>query len=174
MRTIKLNYLKYFVLFFCLFFIEAKSETKISNNSKQLNFYGGVFDFSDDKMSSPFVGIQHASDELYRDTFLGRLSPVTGLFVTGAQSSYIYTGVQANYKIGNLNINPSFAPGYYSKKGGKDLGTWLEFKSEVQMSYDVGDKGTKIGMSYNHLSNASLGDKNPGANSYLFNILKSF
>ena len=139
-----------------------------------INTFAGNSDFSDDKMSSPFVGIQHASDELYRDTFLGRLSPVTGLFVTGAQSSYIYTGVQANYKIGNLNINPSFAPGYYSKKGGKDLGTWLEFKSEVQMSYDVGDKGTKIGMSYNHLSNASLGDKNPGANSYLFNILKSF
>ena len=59
MQTIKLNYLKYFVLFFCLFFIEAKSETKISNNSKQLNFYAGVFDFSDDKQKAGLFGIQH-------------------------------------------------------------------------------------------------------------------
>jgi lipid A 3-O-deacylase len=29
-------------------------------------------------------------------------------------------------------------------------------------------------MSYNHVSNASLGDKNPGANSYSFNFLKKF
>jgi len=143
-------------------------------DGQTINTFAGNFDFSDQKMSSPLVGIQHGSDELYRDTFLGRLSPITGLFITGANASYIYTGVQANYKIGKMNINPSFAPGYYSAKGGKDLGAWLEFKSEVQMSYDLGEKGTKIGMSYNHISNASLGDKNPGANSYIFNILKSF
>jgi len=29
-------------------------------------------------------------------------------------------------------------------------------------------------MSYNHISNASLGDKNPGANSYMINFLKQF
>ena len=143
-------------------------------DGQTINTFIGDFDFSDDKKSSPLVGIQHGSDELYRDTFLGRLSPITGLFVTGESASYIYTGVQGNYKIGNLNINPSFAPGYYGKKGGKDLGGWLEFKSEVQMSYDLGEKGTKIGMSYNHISNAGIGDKNPGANSYIVNILKSF
>ena len=35
-------------------------------------------------------------------------------------------------------------------------------------------KNTELGFSYNHLSNASLGDKNPGANSYMFNFLKNF
>ena len=33
---------------------------------------------------------------------------------------------------------------------------------------------SQLGFSYNHLSNASLGDKNPGANSYMFNFLKKF
>ena len=33
---------------------------------------------------------------------------------------------------------------------------------------------TYLGMSYNHISNASLGDKNPGANSYMLNFLKHF
>ena len=56
---------------------------------------------------------------------------------------------------------------------GKDLGHLLEFKSEVQISLDL-FRNTQLGLSYNHLSNASLGDKNPGANSYMFNFLKTF
>ena len=35
-------------------------------------------------------------------------------------------------------------------------------------------KTLELGLSYNHVSNASLGDKNPGANSYMFNLLKTF
>ena len=35
-------------------------------------------------------------------------------------------------------------------------------------------KDSQFGFSYNHLSNASLGSKNPGANSYMFNFLKKF
>jgi hypothetical protein len=49
----------------------------------------------------------------------------------------------------------------------------LEFKTEVQASYNLSENSS-FGMSYNHISNASLGDKNPGANSYVFNLLKKF
>ena len=55
----------------------------------------------------------------------------------------------------------------------KILGHIVEFKSEVQLSLDL-PKDSQFGFSYNHLSNASLGDKNPGANSYMFNFLKKF
>ena len=81
--------------------------------------------------------------------------------------------MQAEYNVGFLKITPSFAPGYYNEGGGKDLGHPLEFKSEVQMSFDLGDN-SQMGMSYNHISNASFGTKNPGANSYMFNFLKQF
>ena len=81
--------------------------------------------------------------------------------------------IEANYKLGRLNITPSFTPGLYAKGDGKDLGSVIEFKSDVQLSYDV-DENTNLGMSYNHVSNASLGDKNPGANSYMFNLLRKF
>ena len=76
-------------------------------------------------------------------------------------------------EIGKLNITPSFAPGYYSKGDGKDLGHSLEFKSELQFSVDLFST-SQLGFSYNHLSNASLGSKNPGANSYMFNFMKQF
>ena len=93
--------------------------------------------------------------------------------MTADSASYFYTGVQAEYDLGKLNITPSFTPGLYSEGNGKDLGHALEFKSEVQLSVDM-PKSTQLGFSYNHLSNARIGDKNPGANSYMFNFLKKF
>ena len=62
---------------------------------------------------------------------------------------------------------------FHHEGDGKDLGHVLEFKSEVQLSYSASEN-TSFGVSYNHVSNASLGDKNPGANSYMFNFIKNF
>ena len=93
--------------------------------------------------------------------------------ITADNAAYIYTGVQAQYNLGKINLTPSFTPGIYEQGDGKDLGHVLEFKSEEQVSVDLGQT-SNLGMSYNHVSNASLGDKNPGANSYSFNFLKKF
>ena len=142
-------------------------------NDTELNVFAGMFDFSDDGQRASLLGVQHQNEELYRESFLGKLSPITGGFLTKNNAFYLYTGVQAEYELGFLKITPSFAPGYYNEGGGKDLGHPLEFKSEVQMSFDLGDS-SQMGMSYNHISNASFGTKNPGANSYMFNFLKQF
>ena len=146
---------------------------EIKSNETELNFFTGMFDFSDHKQKAGIIGIQHQNDDLFRDSFLGRLSPITGGFLTENNAIYLYTGAQAEYDFGMFTITPSFAPGYYNSGNGKDLGHALEFKSEVQMSLNLSDS-TEFGMSYNHISNASLGDKNPGANSYMINFLKQF
>ena len=167
--------LKKFLIIFLSFLISSfalAGELKQSNNT-EFSVFTGMFDFSDDGKKSTLIGIQHQNEDLNRDTFFGNLSPITGIMITADNASYFYTGVEANYKIGALNITPSFAPGYYNEGDGKDLGHALEFKSEVQLSLDM-PKNSQFGFSYNHLSNASLGDKNPGANSYMFNFLKSF
>ena len=93
--------------------------------------------------------------------------------ITSDSDTYFYTGVQAEYKIGKLNITPSFSPGLYTVGDGKDLGYPLEFKSEIQLTLDL-LPGTKLGYSESHISNADIGDKNPGADSYMFNFIKSF
>ena len=162
------------ILFF-LFFVFSINAEELKNYEKntEFNVYSGMFDFSDDGKRSTLIGIQHQNENLNRDTFLGNLSPITGVLITSDNAGYVYTGVQAQYKIGILNITPSFTPGLYHEGDGKDLGHMLEFKSEVQLSLDL-SKNTELGFSYNHLSNASLGDKNPGAHSYMFNFLKNF
>ena len=143
-------------------------------DANQLNFFIGNFDFSDDKQKAILVGFQHQNENLIRDTFLGNVSPITGCFVTENSAAYIYTGIEWNVDMGGgLTFTPSFAPGLYHEGDGKDLGHIVEFKSEVQLSYSSSEK-TNFGVSYNHVSNASLGDKNPGANSYMFNFIRNF
>ena len=154
------------------FVVSAEENKNVSEH--QYNFYTGNFDFSDHKQKAILFGFEHQNENLKRDTFLGNASPVTGGFVTENSAAYIYTGVEWNYAMGNkMKFTPSFAPGIYHEGDGKDLGHALEFKTEVQLSYSISES-TNLGMSYNHMSNASIGDKNPGANSYMFNLLKNF
>ena len=166
-------YFKKFIFFSVLFLVITKSFAA-ENQSHQYNFFTGNFDFSDDKQSSYLVGFQHQDNNLNRDTFLGNVSPITGGFITENSAAYIYTGIEWNMDMGQkTTFTPSFAPGLYHEGDGKDLGHVLEFKTEVQISYSIANN-TNLGISYNHVSNASLGDKNPGANSYEFNLLKRF
>ena len=170
MRKVTLNILVVLISFSFLSFANSADE---KSDNTELNFFTGMFDFSDDKQAAGVFGLQHQNDDLFRKSFLGKLSPITGGFLTENNAFYFYTGAQAEFDIGLFTITPSFAPGYYNAGNGKDLGSALEFKSEIQMSLNLSDS-TEFGMSYNHISNASLGDKNPGANSYMLNFLKQF
>ena len=165
--------LNIFSILLTVCFLSFSSSADETSKGTEINVFTGMFDFSDDKQKSGIFGLQHQNDDLFRKSFLGRLSPITGGFITEKNAFYLYSGVQAEYELGPLVITPSFAPGYYSYGDGKDLGHPLEFKSEVQVSLDLSES-TQFGMSYNHISNASLGTKNPGANSYMFNFLKQF
>ena len=155
-------------------FLLALNTVSYSEENKEYNFFTGMFDFSDDKQAALIFGFQHQNENLERETFLGNVSPITGGFITENSAAYIYTGIEWNVDMGgNLIFTPSFAPGLYHEGNGKDLGHVLEFKTEIQFSYRSSDDAS-FGISYNHVSNASLGDKNPGANSYEFNFLKRF
>tara|TARA_B110000438_G_scaffold296522_1_gene341353 strand:- start:694 stop:1203 length:510 start_codon:yes stop_codon:yes gene_type:complete len=167
MITLKILFIS---IIFCSTNFAANSDA-ISDQT-EINIFSGMFDFSDPKQRAGLLGFQHQNEELFRDTFLGKLSPITGGFITENSAIYVYTGFESELDMGFFKITPSFAPGYYSYGDGKDLGYPLEFKTEVQMT--IGSDTTQLGMSYNHISNASLGTKNPGANSYMFNFLKKF
>ena len=169
--NLKLFFTSIFLVFFA--FSVNTEELEIKNQNTEFNVYTGMFDFSDDGKKSSLIGFQHQNEDLNKDTFLGNLSPITGALITADTASYLYTGVQAQYKLGALNITPSFTPGLYFEGEGKDLGHLIEFKSELQFSLNLSNT-SELGFSYNHISNASLGDKNPGANSYMFNFKKNF
>ena len=162
----KLKILYLLIAFFVAGLPINAEDFKVDTNNTKFNVYSGMFDFSDDGKRSTLIGFQHQNVDLNKDTFLGNLSPITGALITSDNAAYFYTGVQAQYSIGALNVIPSFTPGIYEQGDGKDLGHLVEFKSELQFSLDFSNT-SELGFSYNHISNASLGDKNPGANSYI-------
>ena len=108
-----------------------------TSSGSKWNFYTGMFDFSDDGKKSNLFGIQHINEDLYRETSFGTLQPVTGAFITADDATYVYTGFQIPKKSGSITFTPSFTPGLYSKGDGKDLGHTIEFKSEIQLMFEI-------------------------------------
>ena len=144
-------------------------------NGTDISFYTGIFDTTDqvgDDETNLF-GLEHRNPDLFRNSFIGKLAPVTGAFVTQKGASYLYTGVEAQYNLGLVNVIPSFAPGYYRQGDGKDLGNVLEFKSEVKIDFQLFEN-SKLGYSYSHISNNDWGDTNPGTDNQQVTFSKNF
>ena len=122
----------------------------------------GVFELGDATYGAAELGLQWRGG--------GRwlvFHPMAGGMVTHKGSSNLYAGFSFDLPVGSrLVLRPSFAPGYYNKGSGKDLGYPLEFRSGIEVGWRFVN-GTQLGLEFNHISNASLGDHNPGANSLL-------
>jgi|TARA_Y100001958_G_C21070642_1_gene430247 hypothetical protein len=163
-----------FLVIFCIILFVSKSS--IADEQKtDISIYTGTFDIIDkegDDQTS-LIGLEHRNSDLFRNTFLGKFKPLTGIFMTGNSSVYLYTGVEGQYDIGPLKILPSFSPGLYEKGDGKDLGSVLEFKSEIKIGLDIFEN-SKIGYSYSHISNNNWGEINPGTDNQQITFSRAF
>ena len=146
-----------------IFLILLFKQVSALSENLDISVYTGTFDVIDEEGDdqTTLIGIEHRNTDLFRNTFLGKFAPVTGAFVTGKDSLYFYTGVEGQYDVGPIKISPSFTPGYYEKGSGKDLGSALEFKSEIKVGFDILEN-SKFGYSYSHISNNDWGNTNPG------------
>ena len=149
--------------FTCVLILFVFKHTIVLSENLDISVYTGTFDVIDKEGDdqTTLIGVEHRNTDLFRNTFLGKFAPVSGAFVTGKDSLYFYTGVEGQYNLGIMNISPSFTPGYYEKGSGKDLGSALEFKSEIKVGFDI-LKDSKLGYSYSHISNNEWGSTNPG------------
>ena len=98
------------------------------------------------------------------------LKPFFGLELTSDSASYFLTGIYFEDNLGELFENnksryyftPSFGAGFYDDGSGKKLGNTIEFRTSLEISYEL-KNNNRIGISLSHISNANLGNKNPGA-----------
>ena len=90
-------------------------------------------------------------------------------------SIYISSGFQKSFKLSNnFSLVPSFSVGLYQEfDDGKDMGFPVEFKSEMELNYNF-FKNSLFGITWNHISNADIGERNPGSDSVLFNFKNNF
>ncbi len=98
------------------------------------------------------------------------LKPFAGFELTSDSATYFLAGVYLEDNIGtlftgnksNVIFTPSFGAGYYDDGDGKKLGNSIEFRTTFELSYEL-KNNNRIGVSFGHISNANIGDKNPGA-----------
>lgn len=125
-----------------------------------LSFSGGYFDFNRQKDTAAEFGVQYRSDQK-----LWIFQPMAGAMATTDGATNFYAGISLDIFLGKrLVVRPSFAPGVYFKGGGHDLGHVVEFRSGIELAYRFDDR-SRLGLEVYHLSNAHLGDKNPGEES---------
>ena len=103
----------------------------------------------------------------------GARRPLRGVAVaTLTDDSSLFVGAGVGYQIGlgrRWAVTPVFVPGYYRKGNGKDLGYSLEFRSQIELGYTLAG-GSRVTIAFSHLSNGSLGSRNPGEESFTFGV----
>lgn len=145
-------------LFRSLAALALLSTPALAQGGDLLSVYGGQFEISDDTNDSTMLGAEYR----FADQFNG-LRPVVGGFVNGDSGAYGYAGAYWDLPLGTepFIISPGFAVGGYHSGASKDLGLGLEFRSTLEVAYQF-DSGDRLGVAISHLSNAGIGDSNPG------------
>ena len=158
--------------------------------SQGYDVYGiGVYDVKFDGSSSNYATdlryerrfdntIVHIGPE--QDNFF-YLKPFAGIELTSDSAFYLIGGIYLEDNIGDLfsgkdnnwNFTPSFGVGYYDEGNGKKLGNKIEFRTTLEFSYQLVNND-RIGISFGHISNANIGDKNPGVEIISISYQKPF
>jgi hypothetical protein len=104
----------------------------------------------------------------YRSDYeLWKIRPFVGGFATSDASLYGYFGFLMDIYFGNRWVlTPNTAVGAYTEGDGQDLGHVIEFRSGFELAYRFDDR-SRLGVAVHHLSNASIGDDNPGTETAL-------
>jgi hypothetical protein len=97
--------------------------------------------------------------------FVPDLIPTAGAMAGSRGILYGYGGLRIEVPlVGRWGVGAGSAVGLYEPAYGKKLGGPLEFRSNIELSYRL-DSGSRIGLCFYHLSNASLHEGNPGSES---------
>tara|TARA_B100000586_G_C20059925_1_gene405809 strand:+ start:232 stop:762 length:531 start_codon:yes stop_codon:yes gene_type:complete len=158
-----------FVLLF-LFFLSCLPSSIKAKDSSHLVLGFGAFDMNDNKTTGE-QRIEYRHGERYLSLF----KPFVGIMRTNDEAYYGYLGIGIDLYFGKCRcvvFQPNFAVGIFEDgddqgegpNSGKDLGGGLEFRSGVELAYRF-ENNMRFGIAFSHISNAGLGDINPGTES---------
>lgn len=124
----------------------------------QLQVGLGYLDVSDrhGEAASLELTYRHAGEWLWR------LRPHLGAAAFTDGSLYAHLGIHLFVPLGaRLALTPAFGPGLFRSGRDVDLGSALEFRSSLGVGFQVAP-GHWLSLYLYHLSNAGIGDRNPG------------
>ncbi len=118
----------------------------------------GAFDIANDDIATE-GRFEYRLDELGYN-----IGPMVGVMFNSDAGAYLYGGFFLDLEFGNWVVMPNLAVGAYGKGSGKDLGHVIEFRSALELAYRFANR-SRLGIAVSHISNANLGDSNPGVES---------
>lgn len=158
---------------FILFYLLSSSVLAGGYDVFAIGMYDVKFDGSNTNSSTDFRYERRFDTSLFEigpesENFFD-LKPFAGIEMTSDTAAYFLGGIYLEDNLGtlfvgeesNINFTPSFGVGYYDDGDGKKLGNSIEFRTTLEVSYELENKN-RLGLSFGHISNANLGDKNPG------------
>lgn len=140
-----------------------------SQDGDLLAFSAAYFDVNQRDEEAGEFRIEYRADER-----MWIFKPFGGAMATTDGALHGFAGVLIDIPLWDrIYITPSFAPGLYHDGNGKDLFYTLEFRSQIEISYRF-QNGHRLGASFNHISNANLGEDNPGVESAALTYIVPF
>ena len=128
-----------------------------------LNLAVGTFEAFDDKDDTLAAQVEFR----FGKKFL-RIGPLAGLHANLSGGIFGYAGIYLDLALGPFVLSPQTSIGAYEQGDSKELGGTFEFMSGLGLSWEFADR-SRLGFRYQHISNANLHDKNPGADILLLN-----
>lgn len=128
----------------------------------------GAFDFYREKHRTVELDMEYKFhfDCLTPPIDILEFRPLVGVMGTAKGSGYLYAGINFDLLFGPILIAPGFCAGYYWQGSGKNLGYPLEFRTSLELAWQF-ESWHRLGVSMYHLSNASIGKRNPGEESLI-------
>jgi len=135
---------------------------------------GGAFDVLPDSVRQGSGATGLALGEYRFGDILWVVAPFVGAFGTGKGAFYGYGGfgIDINF-FEKFVVTPSAAVGYFTHGTGIDLGAHTEFREGAEFDYRL-DNLSRLGVGMYHMSNAGIGQHNPGAELVTFVLTMPF
>jgi hypothetical protein len=144
----------FLVCVFYSFFIFSRSTADL------VSFASGVHSICRDKYMTEEFRVEYKFHQEVK-----HFRPFLGVMATLKGAVYAYGGIALDLVIlDKVIFSPNFAAGYYNQGGGRDLGYPLEFRSGIDVGWKFKNLN-RLGVNFCHISNASLGHRNPGVES---------
>ena len=124
---------------------------------------GGAFDVLPDSVRPGNGATGLALGEYRFGDVLWILAPFVGAFGTGKGAFYGYGGFGFDINVSERFVaTPTAAVGYFTHGSGIDLGAHTEFRTGAEFDYRF-ENLSRLGVGMYHISNAGIGQHNPGA-----------
>ncbi len=168
-----------------LFLLSVKLNSAFAEDKLQEETYikVGVFDYIH-QTDMYVVNRKKVTDNYLNIKYLGELTQIYDLMLMGdvregysdkatlkergEYAIYFSSGYQKNFNLSeNVIFTPSFSVGLYEAfDQGKEMGLPVEFKTEIELNYKT-KNDLIFNVTYNHISNADIGNTNPGSDNFL-------